>query len=412
MSNPMLFWGGAVAMVVVAFLFLLPSLLGRGKEVGIARRENNLAIFQQRLDELKADREGGELSAEQFDQAEADLKRELLADLEGEEEQVQQSDSAGKVGVLVTLVLIPLIAFGIYAQIGSPEALDLQAATEVAEQQQSAQAFEDAVAQLEKKLQQEPNNPDGWMMLAKSYGYLGRGDKVMSAYQQAIHYAGEEVNPQLLVEYAEALAAENGGEWLGEPMAQLNKALEVDPKSMDALWISGHVHFDLGRYEQALDFWERLAENASNDDPEIVQLVNEAAFGAQEKLGLERRPLLDLAVAPAGAALNVSVTLDPALQEQVTAEDVVFVYAKAQGRKGPPLAAQRLTVADLPTTVRLDDSMAMMPGNTLSSVDMVIVGAKITKSGVATGGEHLVGEVESMSSTTELVSVEINRQLQ
>ena len=412
MSDPMLFWGGAVAMVVVAFLFLLPSLLGRGKEVGIARRENNLAIFQQRLDELKADREGGELSAEQFDQAEADLKRELLADLEGEEEQIQQSDSAGKVGVLITLVLIPLIAFGIYAQIGSPEALNLQAATKVAEQQQNAQAFEDAVVQLEKKLQQEPNNPDGWMSRAKSYGFLGRGDKVMSAYQQAIPYAGEEVNPQLLVEYAEALAAENGGEWLGEPMAQLNKALEVDPKSMDALWISGHVHFDLGRYEQALDFWERLAENASNDDPEIVQLVNEAAFGAQEKLGLERRPLLELAAVPTGAALNVAVTLDPALQKQVTAEDVVFVYAQANGRKGPPLAAQRLTVADLPATVRLDDSMAMMPGNTLSSADMVIVGAKITKSGVATGGEHLLGEVESMSSATEPVSVEINRQLQ
>ena len=412
MSDVMLFWGGAVAMVAVALLFLLPALLGRGKEVGIARRENNLAIFQQRLDELKADQEGGELSAEQFDQAEADLKRELLADLEGEEEQAQQSDSAGRIGVLMALVLVPLVAFGIYAQIGSPEAQDMPAATEVVQKQQNAQAFEDAVAQLEQKLQQEPNNPDGWMMLAKSYGYLGRGDKVMSAYQQAIHHAGEEVSPQLLVEYAEALAAENGGEWLGEPMAQLNKALEIDPKSMDALWISGHVHFDLGRYEQALSFWERLAASTSNDDPEIVQLINEAAFGAQEKLGIERRPLLELAAAPAGAVLNVAVTLDPALQNQVTAEDVVFVYAKAKGRKGPPLAAQRLTVADLPTTVRLDDSMAMMPGNTLSSVEAVIVGAKITKSGTATGGEHLVGEVESVTAATEPVSVEINRRLQ
>ncbi len=292
MNSEMMFWSGTVTMVAIALLFLLPALLGRGKEVRIARRETNLAIFQQSLEELKEDRRGGEISEEQFDQAEADLKRELLADLEGEDGKIEESNSAGRLGAVVALIIVPLIAFGLYGQIGTPEALNVKMASQAAEQKQSAQAFEDAIAQLERKLEQNPDNVEGWMMLAKSYGYLGRDSEVASLYEKAIKYAGDSVDPQLLMEYGEALADLNGGSWMGKPIDQLTRVLELDPINKDALWVSGHVYFDLGKYEKALGFWERLAKVAPNDDPEIVQLINEAAFSAQQQLGLERTPLL------------------------------------------------------------------------------------------------------------------------
>ena len=62
MSNEILFMVGAAAMVAVSMLFLLPPLLGRSREVGIARRENNLAIFQQRREELKQDLQQEEIN--------------------------------------------------------------------------------------------------------------------------------------------------------------------------------------------------------------------------------------------------------------------------------------------------------------------------------------------------------------
>lgn len=405
----MMFWSGSIVMVAIALFFLLPPLLGRGKTVGVARRETNLTIFQQRLEELKEDRKSGEISDEQFDQAESDLKRELLADLEGEENKVEQSSSAGRIGALITIVLVPLIAFGIYAKIGTPEAVNVKAASISAQQQQSTNNFEDAVAQLEKKLEQNPDNSEGWMMLAKSYEFMGRNSEIVGVYERAIEKMGESVDPQLFMEYGEALADRNGGSWMGAPIDQLTRALELDPTNRDALWVSGNVYFDLGKYEEALGFWERLAKTAPTDDPEIIKLINDAAYGAQEQLGREKIALLELAAPAVGTVLTVAVDLDPSLQDMVIAEDVVFLYAKAQGKKGPPLAAQRLTVASLPATIQLDDTMAMMAGNNLSSADQIIVGAKVSKSGVATGGPgDLVGTVETTTSQTETINLVIN----
>ncbi len=412
MSSEMIFWSGAVAMVAVALLFLLPALLGRGKGAGIARRETNLVIFQQRLEELKEDLSGGEISDQQFTQAEDDLKRELLADLEGEDEEAVTDSSAGRLGAVVVLILIPLIAFGLYGQIGSPEATTAEAVSARGQQEQGGQkeAFEQAVAQLERKLEQNPDNVEGWMMLAKSYGYLGQQSKITATYERAIRYLDDRVDPQLLMEYGEALAAENGGSWLGEPMGQLKRALEIDPQHSDALWISGHVYFDLGRYEEALGFWKRLATTVPGDDAEVVKLINEAGFTAQEQLGLERAPLLELAAAATGTALTVSVRLAPALQDKASSDAVVFVYAKAIGKKGPPLAAQRLTVADLPATVRLDDSMSILPGSALSSHEQVIVGARVSSSGDASvNSGDLVGTIEASTRGGETIQLLIDR---
>lgn len=412
MSQEMMFWVGAVVMVVLALLLLLPPLLGRSREIGVARREANLAIFQQRMEELKQDLESGSISEAQLEQAEADLKRELLADLEGDEEQAESDGGVGRLGALVVLVVVPLITFGLYSQLGSPDAVNVKAASQQAEVEQGKVAFEEVVAQLEQKLEREPENVEGWLMLAKSYRYLGRSDKIVGVYERALIHFADRPDPQLLLEYGEALADVQQGSWNGKPLAQLQRALEADPNHADTLWFAGHLHFDMGKYQEALGYWERLAKSAPREDREIVEMINQAAAKAQQKLGLAQTPLIEQSVST-GAGLTVTVSLDDALSGEVSPQDSVFVYAKAAGRGGPPLAAQRISVADLPATVRLDDSMAMMPGNTLSSVDQVVVGAKITQSGVASGGSgDLVGTVNSSSSATETIQLVINNKVQ
>jgi cytochrome c-type biogenesis protein CcmH len=86
--------------------------------------------------------------------------------------------------------------------------------------------------------------------------------------------------------------------------------------------------------------------------------------------------------APAAAAsISGRVSIAASLAKQASPNDVVFVIARAADGQGPPLAARRLTVADLPADFRLDDSASMIPGRTLSSARSVVVLARVAKSG-------------------------------
>jgi cytochrome c-type biogenesis protein CcmH len=81
--------------------------------------------------------------------------------------------------------------------------------------------------------------------------------------------------------------------------------------------------------------------------------------------------------------LQVSVTLDQRLISQVLPDDTLFVFARALQGPKMPLAVVRKTVGDLPLTVSLDDSMAMLPEMRLSNFDDIRVGARISRSGGA-----------------------------
>ncbi|MBT3347476.1 MAG: c-type cytochrome biogenesis protein CcmI [Thiotrichales bacterium] len=424
MGDDMIFWVGSAAMIAIAMLFLLPPLLGRSRDVGIARKETNRVIFQQRIEELEVDLESGSIDSKQFGQAENDLKRELLADMEMADDVVAVNRaSAGRMAALFTLLIIPIISYGIYAKIGEPAAIDLTIASSAQKQhsaeEQSKQNFEDAVSKLEEKLEQEPNNNKGWMMLAKSYEFMGRSSEVVGIYEKAIDKLSGNVEADLFVEYGKAQARESGS-WVGSPLVQLERALDISPTNKDALWVAGNAYADLDKQQEAIGFWERLADTIPSDDVEVARIINEAAFGAQQKLGLEKRELIPQSVqvatakvatptASGGSAITLSIELDPAFANDVAPSDTLFIYAKAVGRRGPPLAAQRLTAADLPLTITLDDSMAVMPGNNISSVDEVLVGAKITKSGVAIGGSgNLVGEATVSTSSNSTVKIVIN----
>ncbi|MCY0536331.1 c-type cytochrome biogenesis protein CcmI, partial [Klebsiella pneumoniae] len=83
----------------------------------------NLAILREQLKEIERDKQAGVLSAQDFEQAQMDLRQRVLEENEGlKTEAVQQT---GAPRLAWTLMLsIPLAAIALYFYLGNPVMLD------------------------------------------------------------------------------------------------------------------------------------------------------------------------------------------------------------------------------------------------------------------------------------------------
>ena len=413
------FWSLTAVMVMVALLFVLPPLLRRRKLSAITRDDLNTKVIKEQLTELEADLTAGKLDQAQFEAARKDLERELLYDL-------ATTDSAHtatpeRSGRWITLLLIPAIpvcALLLYQLMGSAELIDrLQQAQTSPAQSPPVASIEEMVALLDARLQQQPDDLKGWVMLARSYSIMKRYSEAEAAYENVLRLGGE--NAGLLADYADAMAMASGGMFTDKAGALLTRALELDPDNVKGLWLAGHWKNQSGAPAEALDYWQQAAAQlppGSEDAAVIAEQINEI----QGQLGIvaEATPV---AAAPTptatdssrGATLSVHVTLAPDIAAAASADDTVFIYARATQGPRMPLAIVRKQVKDLPVTVTLDDSMAMTPQMVLSKFDQVTIGARVSKSGGAMPGSgDLQGLVTPVDTHTEdTIQLTINSQV-
>jgi cytochrome c-type biogenesis protein CcmH len=229
-------------------------------------------------------------------------------------------------------------------------------------------------------------------MLARSYTVLGRFDDALPAYARASELQPN--NPQLLADYADAIAATKGSANNPQSIALIERALRSDPRHIKALALSGTVAYERSDYGKAITEWQKIAD-AAPPGSELGERVQASIADARERLaGDGQAPPADAKVAAAApaasaaksaAATSVSgvVSLDPALAAQASPGDTLFVFARAANGGRMPLAVLRTTVKELPLSFTLDDSMAMSPAAKLSGASQVNVGARISKSGNA-----------------------------
>ena len=397
------FWFLAAGMLLLALVFVLPPLLGRGGSAGVSQRALNLAVYRARLAELDGERDSQRISDTQFEQAKAELMQDMLGDVDPEDEAQAPAPRAGRVAALVTGLLLPLAVLGIYNTTGNwrlIDAPDMQSAQPAQGQQatgEQAPSIEEMVERLAARMQQEPGDLEGWVMLGRSYFILNRYSDAAQAYGHAMALVEEE-NPDLLADYAEALALAHGNTLAGAPAKLLERALVVDPAHAKSLWYGGLAAYESEDYAKAVDYWQKLMVQLPADSDNARQLEQYLAK-AQASLGgdaavasgepvtapapIAAGPAAAPAPAPTLTALQVEVSLDAAMADRVGPNDTLFVFARAANGPRMPLAIVRTTVAELPLSVQLDDTMAMTPAMKLSAFPQVVVGARISKSGTA-----------------------------
>ena len=246
----------AVLLIVVVAAFLIPPLwLGlRKPKAGADRKAANLAIFRDQLAELEREQKEGTLADADFEQAKTELQRRLLEDVEDDTSNTPDSHAPTRKTAIALIALIPIFAVVGYSVLGNPRALDPVQATP--QQQVTAEQINGMVAKLAERLQANPEDMQGWLMLARSYKTLGRYEDAIKAYARAEKVINE--SPELLASYAETIAMARGEGLQGKPMQLVEKALKIDPKHGHSLFLAGAAAMEAGNNKKGIAYWETL----------------------------------------------------------------------------------------------------------------------------------------------------------
>src|ERR1700686_458995 len=246
------FWIIAVLFMLFALWFVLPPLLQKSDDnQGDDRRAANVLIYQDQFKEMEADLKNGLMSEEQYRQDKEELERRLLEDVYR-----PNSDSSAAAPTTRTFaygvgMAIPIGVIALYFVVGNPKALSpslptvgvappgTQQAGPMSDQQIAAN-----VDKLAKRLEQNPNDAQGWLMLARSYTSMERFSDAASAYEHATALNGNDAS--IWADYAEAMAMSNGQRLAGKPTEAINRALQIDPKNQKALALAGSAAFETG----------------------------------------------------------------------------------------------------------------------------------------------------------------------
>ncbi|MCG7866283.1 MAG: c-type cytochrome biogenesis protein CcmI [Candidatus Thiodiazotropha taylori] len=427
-----LFWMIIAGLTVLAMAFVGLPLLRKEVTDKITSDELNLAVFKQQLEELDSDLEAGNLDQNRYDAARKDLEKSLLTDVSTSTTDSSTRESHSGRIMAGTALLIPLAAWLIYDFLGSPEIINHLAQQPAAgTPQQTAHApsgsmenlppMDELVRRLAEKMQENPDNQDGWVMLGRSYMALNDHSAAINAYQRAMEMNDQRVD--LLLAYAEAIAATTGNDFTGRAAPMIEKAYQLEPENPNVLWLAGILAYQSTDYQSAILRWDTLRTSLTPQSAEL-ESVNGAIDDARKQLGMEpeeaelpsivkkQQPKAQQqpAAAAANEAIKVAVSLSPELQAKTNPNDLVFIYAKAVSGPPMPLAAVRKKVSDLPISISLDDSMAMMPQMKLSGFNEVVVGARISMSGSPTAqAGDLEGEIQPVApGSAETVQVVIN----
>jgi cytochrome c-type biogenesis protein CcmH len=280
-----LFWLICAGMVAIALAFILPTLLQRGSQnnAEAERKEANLDVYRDQLAELEADLQNGIISPEQYQPDREEIERRLLDDVSATGSTKKQSAPAtpDRAPVYAIAAGIPLVAIILYLLVGNSTALSggppPTAVAASPDGQMTQQGIEANVAALAKRLEQTPNDPEGWTMLARSYLNLEKYTEASNAYEKATTLKPNDAD--LITEYAFVLAMTNGRQLEGRPRELIKQALEIEPDNPKALELAGSAEFQSKNYKGAIEYWQRVLQKSPADSEltkTVTARINEA----------------------------------------------------------------------------------------------------------------------------------------
>ena len=282
------FWIIAALLILLALWFILPALLQKpGADEEVERREANILVYKDQHRELEADLHNGLIGKEQYELEKAELERRLLEDVTAKSNATAAGKNRINAFTYGVAAFIPIGAVALYLVVGNPNAATpapvVTARSPAAPNQPGMMSDQQVAANIQKladRLKQNPNDVQGWTMLARSYMMQERFTDAATAYEKLTSLNANDADAW--ADYAEAQALANDQHLAGKPTEALNRALKIDPKNQKALDLAGSAAFQARDYQKAIDYWQQLLKLLPAGSEEL-QTVTEQISKAKEQ---------------------------------------------------------------------------------------------------------------------------------
>ena len=292
----------------------------------------------------------------------------------------------------IVIVATVIVSVGLYSRVGSPDIPSAGAQSDMLPDMESA------IASLQQRLLDNPEDVNGWNMLARSHMTMQRFGDAVAAYERVMELEDGQ-NAQTMVDLALAILSRDGTSIEGRTSSLIESALALEPNNPAALFYSGIASANRGDTEMAATRWEMLL---GLNPPAEIRSILEQRVAEWRGVPIESiEPPVVAAGPSAPAAPGEAPTADPdavvtariALSDSalsaLTADANVFVIARDPAQPSPPIAVSRVRLSELPTVVSLGDAQSMVAGRALSGYEEFELLARVSLSGspAATSGD-------------------------
>ena len=377
----MLFWTLAALLAVMAIaFFVIPFYRANGGDeeaVGSVQRSENLLLFAERESELAEDLAAGEIDSEEHATLLRELQQSLLDDVQDTRPKRAPIAISSRGWLVIGLIAVslPAVSVTLYQRWGFIDDVQVMGLFQESLAAQGDVAAASAlVTELGELVKNGSENPWVWYFLGENFATIGRFNEAEISYRQAAErLSGQPEEALVLGRAALALYIKSEFRFTPELNALIEQAQAINPNEIAVIQLLAADAQNRGDYAAAIANWRILIQLDPNSQ-EAQALRGEIA-NAQRLLREESGEEIVGPEIEVRLALAEGLSLDPNLR--------VFVAVRSAEREGmPPLAAVGLSVADLPTTISLDNSSQVGPFN-LSSADLVRVSALVSLNGTA-----------------------------
>lgn len=373
-------WAVALSLLLVALGGLLWPLLREPRDPPADEAQRLRELYRGKRRELAQQALDPAEQQQALDELQRDLLQELDAIAPGPAPRAGPWQT--RLPAALLSLALPVAALALYLHTGDPRAVAELAMAAPAMHEGGTNPVETAVAKLTERLRADPDDLQGWLVLARSQETMERFDESARSYRQAIAAATRQQAPpdvlaRLQADLADALGSAQQGELGGPAQAAIDAALALDADQPKALALAGAAALRRGDAAGARRHWQRLLGLLPPGSDLALRVESDL-----QRLSAAPAPVPVPAPVPGPASLGVRISLDAALAGRIPAQATVFVVVRPAGER-MPAAVLRLRASELPADVVIDDRHAMSPERPLSRFEALTVQARISPSGQA-----------------------------